>query len=207
MYYTRPGRPKEIRRPRIIGVRIEEEHYEALKKLAYRKEVSVSAIVREAIEYYLKQKGELKEDKKENSEEEDERRRKINENLKIMRKAKLEVILDDIQKRVQKSLKLLIKDRYGIRPKTLDEVLNEVEKDRRLLKEYWVAYPENPNRGKSLPDKLVDLRKEFLKDLSTIEKVISEAEQNGLDDTLEKASSLGGTLGNYILRINTILEQ
>jgi len=201
------GRPRELKKGVKLNAYIEEEQLKAIYEIARKEYKSVSEVVRELIDLGLKQKGKLKEDKKESSEEEDERERRINENLKIMYKAKLETILDDIQKNFQKSLILIIRDRYGDRQKTLDEVLNLVEKDRMLLKEYWVVNAEYPNCSVSLLDHLIELRKTYQKYMLTVEKVITEAEQKGLEDTLEKASSLGGTLGNYVLRITNLLKQ
>jgi len=57
-----PGRPRVLQFPVIVTFKIEHETYILLKEIAYRKNMSVSALIREIINEYLERHG-LKEAK------------------------------------------------------------------------------------------------------------------------------------------------
>jgi len=198
MYYTKPGRPPELKNPRYVGVKIEKEHYDMLNEIANKKGVSVSAIIREAIAEYLKRERKLKGDNK----EEDKDSSEIEEVLRRNRILKLEARLSKLWEEYRKARYVTIVRGSYPETKSIEEIVN-LAKDPRMQKDKHKVdsrYYETPI------ETLSRKRDELLAFLEKVDVIVREALRLGANKVANEGKELSSEISKDLASILNALK-
>jgi len=181
------GRPRELKKGVKLTTYIEEEHLVALSEIAKRKGKSISAIVREAIEYYLKSKGKLKGEEKEEEEEDS--------STLLRRKVLLKSELYEMRKEFKRIVFLIARPVSAIKPKGLkgfrryhlEELLKIAENNPSKNVVFEVIYTKEPWKEETLQEILRANKRDWKP--KTLYEILEE-KQNELRNFLERIDSL-----------------
>jgi len=197
MYYTSPGRPPIFKNRKTIIAYVEESVYNEIKDIARRKGVSVSEVVRGILESYLKQKGKLKGEEKED-ERVDPEFAKILRNNQIL---KMEAELLKLRKEFRKTLvvKALVYER--LREIPLEELIKLAESSSE--KEPIIELPSDTlGRIRTPLSEILSEKVEVIsKILDRVNEIMRKAQRLKANELYKEAKELSKEISGILTRL------